>query len=134
MEDLKSFACTLYSDFRHATIVNHVSVGKAKAWFQRWLDMDVDYIDIKCRKIGVPATTEDFIRTAKYRNIPFAYCGMSVEVGGEKGWIVGKNASANLNILFAEDSKHRGLILNCHPNWMIKYFDKQGNIIKEFKN
>lgn len=129
--NLYSFACSL--DGIHETLVNHISRGKAKSRFLLELDMDgIKFTDIKCRKIGLPATTEQFISNAEYRNIPFARCGMMVEVDGEKGWIVGHNSSANLNILFDKSSKYGEQVLNCHPNYKIKYFNDQNNLIKSF--
>jgi len=130
--NLFSFACSL--DGVHETVINHVSRGKAKARFLIELDMDgIEFTDIKCRKIGLPATTQRFINNAEYRNIQFAHCGMMVEVGGEKGWIVGHNSSANLDVLFDKDSKYGEQVLNCHPNYKIKYFDEKDNLIKSFE-
>ncbi len=66
----------------------------------------------------------------KNRNMPFAKRGMRVEhtYNGKKGRISGANCSANLNIIF-DGQKHSE---NCHPHWMMKYFDGQGQLIKEY--
>ena len=62
------------------------------------------------------------------RGIPFAKVGMHVNVDGKLGVIVGSNNSNNLQVQlsgFASSS-------NCHPHWRIKYFDDNGNVIKEY--
>lgn len=134
---LNAYACRVRGTEWPSTTVYHTTAGKAK--YQFWRDVneawpDVKYTDITAYKIK---TTDDdkihreFARTATYRGVPFAKIGMSVEVGGYKGEIAGKNSSANFDVLFLE-GPHKGLILNCHPNWMFKYFDQQGNLIKAF--
>lgn len=62
------------------------------------------------------------------RGLPFVKKGMKVEVYGDAGVITGGNSSGNLNVKF-EGQKHSS---NCHPKSGIKYFDENGNIIKEF--
>ena len=66
----------------------------------------------------------------KYRGMPFVKLGMRAEFthSGQKGRIAGANSSANLNIIF-DAQKHSE---NCHPNWMMKYFDDKGQLIKEY--
>lgn len=113
----------------HAT-----SPGKAKAAYWREAREpfpDLPFTAIRIVSVGPPATSDDFRRTAEYRGVPFARIGMRVEVGGDAGVITGNNASANFNVLFHE-GKHTGIELNCHPNWMIKYFDPNGTVLAEF--
>lgn len=64
------------------------------------------------------------------RHMPFVKRGMRVEhtYDGKKGRIAGANSSANLNIIFDGENYSR----NCHPHWMMKYFDNDGNVIKEY--
>lgn len=70
----------------------------------------------------------EFIKTAEYRCVPFARIGMRVEVSGKSGVIAGKNSSASFDILFdGHDAP-----MNCHPNWDIKYFDSEGNLLAEY--
>jgi len=45
------------------------------------------------------------------------------------GEIKGFNRSSNLNVLF-DDSEEES---NCHPTWEICYFDKNMNILKDFR-
>lgn len=130
-QELKSYKISL--DGEHWHTINHTSRGKAKSEFYRSYDMDFEYTQILCRSNGLPFTSDEFKHTASYRKVDFAYCGMVVQVDGSKGWLVGSNESANFDVLFFE-GKHSGQTLNCHPNWMIKYFDKTGSIIKEFQN
>jgi hypothetical protein len=128
--ELKSYNCSI--DNEHWSTINAISKGSAKSKYFRKLDADwIKYTQIKCKVNGYPYTSEEFIRCTKYRNIEFAYCGMKVNVSGWNGFIVGHNNSANLDILFI-DGKYSGQTLNCHPNFKIKYFDKQGNLIKEY--
>src|SRR5208337_2842810 len=134
---LKAFDCNIKGSTFPPTTVYHVTAGKAK--YQFWMEVSESYPDLKytditvCRGSDLPrkAVYDEFLRTATYRGVPFARIGMDVEVGGHKGEIAGKNPSANFDILFL-DGPHTGLVLNCHPNYKIKYFDKRGELIKEF--
>lgn len=127
--ELKKYECSL--DGQNWWSVNSTSYGQAKIAFYRMLDMDFKYTSIKCKCAGMPYTSEDFKRNAKYRGIDFAYYGMVVDVDGDKGLIVGHNSSANLNVLFT-DGKNKGQTLNCHPNWKMTYYNSKGEIIKSF--
>ncbi len=125
--ELRAFQCGIKGMDGHE-VYNARSAGKAK--YQFWLDCDGDvpWALLTCRVQGAAFTSERFMENARYRNIPFAYVGMRVEVDGKPGVITGHNSSANLNVLF-----DNGQVMNCHPNWMMKYFDKRGHLIKEFK-
>lgn len=70
----------------------------------------------------------DYVRTR--RNLPFVKRGMRVEVDGKPGRITSGNRSGNLNIRF-DGEKYS---VNCHPWYKIKYFDKDGTLIKAFEN
>ncbi|WP_047452581.1 hypothetical protein [Alistipes sp. ZOR0009] len=131
--ELKSYICSI--DGEHWTSFNATSYGHAKSQFLIYLDDCYGdcYLSIRCKCAGSVYTSEDFKRNAKYRGIEFAYCGMVVEVDGNKGVITGHNSSANLNVLFT-DGKWKGQTHNCHPNWKITYFDKKGVVLKDFKN
>lgn len=71
---------------------------------------------------------ESFERMKYYRGIEFAFLGMKVEMNGKPGRIVGSNRSLNLDICFDGQNFKE----NCHPWWKMKYFDNNGNLIKEF--
>lgn len=129
--ELKSYQCSL--DGEHWSSYNATSRGQAKMQYWHDLDGDFEYLRIRCQVLGAVYTSEEFIRNAEYRGIEFAYCGMVVDVGGCWGIIVGHNDSANLNILFTE-GENKGMILNCHPNWKVTYYDRTGNIIKSFND
>jgi hypothetical protein len=73
----------------------------------------------------------DFARVAVYRGLPFARIGMKVEVEGHSGVIVGKNDSANFDVCFTSGPR-KGTTGNCHPKWMMKYFDYDGTVIAEY--
>ncbi len=128
VSELKSYECSLNGE--HWTTINALSSGKAKSEYIRGWD-DIKYIYVKCRVLGYPYTSEAFVKNAIHRNIEFAYCGMAVEMDGNKGVIIGYNDSCNLNILFT-DGKLKNQISNCHPHYKMTYYDKQGNILKEF--
>ena len=67
------------------------------------------------------------------RGIDFAKIGMMVEVSGDIGTIKGMNHSCNLDVVFANTLKHGKGKYNCHPTWDICYFDKDGEIIKDYR-
>ncbi|MEJ1390110.1 MAG: hypothetical protein RPU34_04335 [Candidatus Sedimenticola sp. (ex Thyasira tokunagai)] len=105
------------------------SPGKAKRQMHVELEeIDYHYCDLRCSVMPGFVTDSEFLRTAEYRGVPFARIGMRVKVGGDPGMIVGKNSSANFNILF-DDGDHP---LNCHPNWDIKYLDDDGTVLAEY--
>ena len=70
---------------------------------------------------------ESFQNMITARGIEFAKIGMTVEVDGKKGKIAG-NHGHNLLVRY----KKYGKAYNCHPWWRVKYFDKSGNLIKEY--
>lgn len=123
---LRSFICGVRgTEWRR--VVNHVSRGKAKAeyWHQvRDACPDLPFTAITCRVDGHPSTSQDFMRTASYRGVDFARCGMLVRLpDGRNGRIVGNNYSANFNVLV------NGVVLNCHPH-TLAYFDEDGTLIR----
>lgn len=73
---------------------------------------------------------ECFNHMKQQRDIDFAYMGMRVEVDGKPGVIVGSNMSLNLDVC----SDGECWKSNCHPWWRVKYFDSNGNLVKEFKD
>lgn len=66
------------------------------------------------------------------RGMDWVRLGMMVEVDGHIGSIVGMNSSANLDVVFANKLKFGTAPSNCHPTWRTRYFDKDGNIIKDY--
>lgn len=68
----------------------------------------------------------------KTRRMPFVKVGMRVEHthNGRFGRISGANSSGNLNIKFDGDNHTQ----NCHPYFKMKYFDKDGALIKEYND
>lgn len=71
---------------------------------------------------------ERFDDMKQRRGIEFASLGMRVEVCGKPGRIVGANSSGNLNVCFDGTCYTE----NCHPYWKVKYFDDNGELIREF--
>jgi hypothetical protein len=115
--------------------ITHISAGKAKSRYLREVRESWDNVafrDLTCRSLGAVNTPPEFLAMAEKRQIPFAHYGMKVRVGDDFGVIVGYTASANLEILFTS-GKGKDHVLSCHPQFMIAYYDEQGNILKEFK-
>lgn len=71
---------------------------------------------------------EEFERMKNYRNIEFAYQGMTIEINGQKGVITG-NIGMNLAVCLEGNNYNH----NIHPHWKTKYFEK-GKLIKEFSD
>jgi hypothetical protein len=115
---------------------SQVATSPSGAKYKYWQSMDFYdsfsecFMMFEVRLEGGPLwpTSEAFRENAQYRGIPFAYCGMRVEVAGKPGIIVGHNSSANLDVLF--DGWDRPS--NCHPWWRVKYFDRAGELIVEY--
>jgi hypothetical protein len=131
---LRAFDCWVAgTDFDSKTVVHEKKASKAR--WSYYLDVhecwpDLKYIDVRSRCVGAPQTSGAFMRTAKYRGVPFARVGMKAivgnpEVGEWTGRIVGRNDSANFDVLF-ENGPHAGITLNCHPRWMMRYFADDG--------
>lgn len=106
----------------HRTIINAQSAGQAKYRYIQSLDGccgGTSYLFrvVRCRKVGAPHTSEQFVRNAKYRGMPSVRCGARVRVGEATGVIVGNNSSANFDVVFDKNSpRYAGRQLNVHPN------------------
>ena len=114
------FAFEVWPDGKEewARTINARTRGKAKSEYHRDVSesWEIDYRQIRCRKIGKPVTSERFRHNAQYRGMPEVECGQRVKVGDAFGVIVGHNASANFNVLFDDDApRYAGMTLNCHP-------------------
>jgi hypothetical protein len=134
---LRSWAVRFVND-DHEEIINARSRGQAKMEFLRYVEEDPEdaYLAVRVRTDGPvrpPQTTPAFRHVAEGRGVSFAACGMRVCVGEDYGVIVGHNSSANFDIRFDLDSQYPDMVLNCHPNWEIAYFDDVGEIIKDFR-
>ncbi len=68
-------------------------------------------------------------RVVEYRQLPPIKKGMSCEVDGKVGTVVGGNSAANLNVLFEGESKP----MNCHPEFRMKIFNNEGEVIHASK-
>lgn len=138
------FEFKVWSDFGgeekyHQTILAETH-GKAKYEYYRDLNecFDITFKDfvkhVRCKKVGI-ATAEalftdakDFQRMCKSRGIAdIAFQGMKVEVAGKMGTIVG-NYGMNLYVVF----DGQWIRSNCHPWWETKYFDNDGNVIRDY--
>ena len=72
----------------------------------------------------MPNTQKHINRVCEYRDIPAVEKGMSCNVDGRAGKIVGGNSSANFNVKFDDN----GDILNCHPYWKFQIFTDNGGL------
>ena len=117
------------------------TAGKAKYSFWNYLQDGLweepfgeIVTSLRCRKIGsfkvsdLFGDREMFRSVCEGRGITFAFQGMRIEVDGKMGTIVGANGSCNLDVCFDGDWWSG----NCHPWWMTKYYDRKGNLIKEY--
>ena len=140
----KTYECRIegYFDDGSDLISNHISPSHGAARYAFWnkhsecLSSFKECIyAIKTKSIGAVRPSQfygqedDFKRMCKLRNIEFAYQGMVVDVAGKKGWLVGSNASLNMDVLF-EGTDH---ISNCHPYWETTFYDDHMNVVKDFK-
>ena len=134
MNAVRAYECRAGQENWSKTI-HAINAGKAR--YQFLIDLrdagwDVSFKDIKVKSCGCPRTSDDFMRTARRRNVQFARIGMRVSVDGERGLIVGVNSSDNFDVFF-ESGRFSGQTLNCHPNWRMEYFDANGNEIERTK-
>lgn len=127
-------------DYKHIEIAE--THGKAKYQYYQYLQdglWEAPFGEIvkhlRCKKIGAADVTylfedkEQFERICKGRGISFAYQGMKIEVAGKIGVIVGGNHSCNLNVVFEGE----WIPSNCHPWWETRYFDREGNVVADYR-
>lgn len=75
---------------------------------------NVQFVDIRARKLGAPFTDDGFTRTAVYRGLPTLRCGDFVRVGNSQGVLVGYTDTACFEVLFTS-GKLKDLRLSVHP-------------------
>jgi len=66
-------------------------------------------------------------KVCKYRNLPKLTVGTCCKVNGRPGIIVGGNTSANLSVLFDDDS----CVKNCNPGYKMRIFNSVGGLVYE---
>jgi hypothetical protein len=145
-----TFELGLYEDkidrdlkFKPEHVSNYIAetAGKAKYQFYQYLSdiYDWSFGDFLkwcyCKKVGIADISHLFGDHAMFesmkqsRGIPYAYQGMRVEVCGKPGVIVGSNSSLNLDVIF-DGQWHAH---NCHPHYETVYFDRESNIVGDFR-
>lgn len=102
--------------------VNARTRGRAKSMYWREIQdpwPDVPFTAITSHKVGQPRTSEDDLRCFSYRGLPQLRCGHLVRTkSGHSGTVVGHDASANVRVLFDENSRYKGQTLSVHPDEM----------------
>jgi hypothetical protein len=143
MKALKTYECTVKNYFNsgeHLTeTVVALSPSKARYQFYRNMDSDEPYKDwfkaIHVKSLGAMKPSDFFEDVERFndicerRGMEFVRMGMTIDVAGKKGIVVGGNSSLNFNVIM-EGTTHAQ---NCHPTWETTYYDKQMNVIKDFK-
>lgn len=69
----------------------------------------------------------DYVKT--HRNMPWIKRGMRVVFAGEEGRVAGGCDGGNIAVKFPD----RNYTENCHPKWETVYYDKQGNVIADYR-
>ena len=143
-KQIKTYECRIEGYFKDGTdlVSNHIATSNSAARYMFWqehAELLHPYREcfqvIKVRSLGVMQPShyfknkDDFIRVCEMRGIPFADLGMSVDVNGKNGRLVGVNCSANIDVLF----EGTGHILNCHPTWETTFYDDKGSVVMNFK-
>lgn len=70
---------------------------------------------------------QSFENMKKARGLDFLKMQMTVEVNGKRGRVVG-NHGHNLLVRY---EKYKASY-NCHPHWKTKYYNSEGEFIKEY--
>lgn len=75
--------------------------------------------------------SDELVRT-RGETFSFVEIGMMIEFDGKIGTIVGLHPFGNLIVKMANQLEDKGKTY-CHPTYKMKYFDRNGNIIKSFE-
>lgn len=140
----KTFTCAIENYFGSGKDLTETVIAKthSQARYAFYLKMDFDepykqlfkYIRVKIigktRVSDFFTDEEQFKGVCEKRRIPFCYQGMVIDIDGQKGIVVGANNHCNLEVVMEGTSYAQ----NCHPYWMATYYDKDMNIVKDFKN
>lgn len=142
---MKTYECRIDDYFKNGDPLksNIIALSPSKARYQFYIrhseclnEYSQCFKYIRSRSLGRVdpshffTDVEMFNRVCKSRLIEFAYQGMTVDVSGKKGWIVGGNLHNNLDVFF---EKSQG-IHNCHPWYDITYYNNDMTIVMNYKN
>lgn len=129
----------IWDDKEYPKQIIAATAGKAKYEYWQYMSdcWDIPFGKLlpmlRVTKIGKATPSAHFMDLANFermkqnRDIDFAYMGMRVEVDGKPGTITGYHGF-NLMVLM-DGQTWPG---NCHPWWHVKYFDRDGSLIKEY--
>ena len=100
------------------SVINAPCPTKAKSWFHAQIRdvWPVSFIDITCKCIGVPQSTEMFQHVAEQRRFKFNVGDRvtDISVNNASGYIVDANGSSNILIYF-DSGPNAGIRLAVHP-------------------
>lgn len=118
MVEVFAFECFPAQRPDWARTVNATSASKAR--YSYWRDVsepwpDIQYTDIRSRKVGPAHSDEMFMHVAELRGLPHVRCGDRVKVGNSEGVIVGAGGGANFEVLFGSGD-YAGRQYVCHPS------------------
>jgi len=140
----KTFTCAIENYFGNGTDLTETIIAKtaSQARYSFYLKMDFDqpykqlFKYIRVKTIGRTRVSDffgdeqQFKGVCEKRGINFCYQGMTIDIDGQKGIVVGANNHCNLEVVMEGTTYAQ----NCHPYWKATYYDKDMNIIKDFKN
>lgn len=120
---IQAFRCWVAEKPEWSQVVNHATIGKAKAEY--WREVvesweNIPYTAIRAQAIGRPVTTNDFARCmTEHRGLPEARCGQRVSFNSMTGTIVGHNDACNLEVLVDEGQSYGGQKVSVHPSEVV---------------
>lgn len=112
------------------------ALTRSKARYQYWKDIVEVWDGVKLANVTARAVPVSISQDARIvfaaRGIPEAFIGMTIKVNEKEGFIIGVNASANLDVLFNAGTKQES-IGNCHPFWETVYYGNNGVVVYDFR-
>ncbi len=141
---LRRYECYIpnYFEYGHDLSYEVISESHSKARYQFYRKISecvtsyaAVFKFIKVKSLGKAAKPyilgdkTKFTTVCMQRGIDFAHQGMTIDVAGQKGVIIGGNDSSNFDVYLHDDKQ----IHNVHPTWETTYYDKEMKIVKEFK-
>lgn len=70
----------------------------------------------------------DYLRTSPTRNMPWIKRGMTCEIDGKRGVVIGGKGGY---VRVRYDGAKYPVV--CHPHWRAVYYDDNGQVIKDYR-